>query len=288
MKKYKNPRIEVINIRSGGLGSGKSSSGICDIIRFLRRKYFLFRSRKLKHDYIIFSSIPLGKLSKDGSYRYICVYGHKIKCFDLNLDILLLQKRLPQDEVIIYIDEFSNIASQFDFNNPILRYNVDEFARNFRHYTHGLGLIYLFDQCSENIFLQVRRRANYTYNMISCRKLLFLPIMIYEYRKILLSDEVQNVVEVENSTEETEIKKFIYFSNPFKWYDSFAYSDRYLLIKEITKLTFNNETLKRNDVLKLNINGYLWYACLSADGISKEIFEHQNKNNKNNIIDLYN
>lgn len=285
IKKFKTPRLEYLNLISGGIGGGKSSSAVCRIKSMLRRFYFLFRNRKIKNDYIIFSSVPLGKLSRDKSYRYIKIFNHKIKCYDLTLDVLTLQKRLPQNEVILYIDEFSNIASQFDYNNPIISDNINEFFRNFRHYTNGLGYIFAIDQCSQNIFLQVRRRANYCYSMVSCKKIKFLPIMIYQFRKILISDEVQNEIDLQDCVNESDLKRMIFFCNPFKWYDSFAYSERYNYIDDVCILSFNPISLKRSDVLRLNYNGKLYYGCLKADNITVSDYLYKNKKN-NDIISL--
>ena len=145
-------------------------------------------------------------------------------------------------EIILYIDEFSSIASQFDYNNPIIKDNIDEFFRLFRHYTNGKGYIFTIDQCSQNIFLQCRRRSNYTYNMISCHKLLqIFPIMIYEYRKIPISDEIVSQESIVDFTEESEIKKSAYFVNPFKYYDSYCYSDRYKSIDNIEILNYRKK-----------------------------------------------
>ena len=270
IKFFKTPRIETINMVSGGLGSGKTSSVICRVKRQLFRYYFLFRNRSIKNDYVILSSFPVGKTDKKGK-RYLKVCGRKIYCYDLTLDLLLLQKKLPQNEVILIIDEFSNIASQFDFNNPVVKDNIDEFIRNFRHYTQGKGYIYAIDQCSNNIFLQVRRRGNYVYNMQSCFKIKFLPIIIFTYRKIFISDEVVNQIDVKEGTNETELCRFIFLCNPFKWYDSYAYSDRYQLISKKYEFgyTTNVNSKKRNDVLKLNIRSKTYYETLIADNITE-------------------
>ena len=273
LRKFKNPRIETFNLISGGVGSGKTSSVMCRIKSQLRRYYFIWRNRKIKNDYIIVSNFPIGKLSKDKKYRYIKVLGRKIKCYDLDLNILTLQERLPQDEVIIVIDEFSQIASQFDFNNPIVSRNMNEFFAFFRHYTHGKGYIYGLDQCSENIFLQLRRRASYCYNMMSCKKLLFLPIVIYEYRKLMISDEVQNVIEVKDGVDENELRKFIFFTNPFKLYDSYCYSERYKKVPLIKGLKFNDKDMKRNDLMKLTENKPLYYNCLDYDGLDPDKYQ---------------
>ena len=267
--KYKKQRVEYLNLITGGIGCGKSSVGVCRIVSLLRKIYFL-NFKKMKNDYIVLSSIPLGKLSKNGKYRYLKVFHKKIKCYDLTLDILTLQKRLPQDEVILYIDEFSSIASQFDYNNPIIKDNIDEFFRLFRHYTNGKGYIFTIDQCSQNIFLQCRRRSNYTYNMISCHKLLqIFPIMIYEYRKIPISDEIVSQESIVDFTEESEIKKSAYFVNPFKYYDSYCYSDRYKSVDSIETLNFRSNS-KRSDILYLRDKKKLYYSTLVNDGISKD------------------
>ena len=271
LKKFKSPRIETLNVISGGVGGGKTSSGICRIKRQLFKYYFLFKNRNIKKDYILLGSFPMGKEEKKTGRFYIrtCLFK-KIYCYDLDMDILLMQKKLPQDEVILVCDEFSDIASQFDFNNPKVKDNIDEFISKFRHYTHGKGFIYVIDQSSANIFLQVRRRANYCYNMISSRKLFFLPIMIYEYRKIMISDEVQNKVELKDSVDENEVRKFIFFCNPFKYYDSFCYSDRYQAISTTLQLQNKYHKLKRNDLMKIKDKKKLYYECLKYDGIKKE------------------
>lgn len=273
LRLFKKPRIETFNLVSGAVGGGKTSSVICRVKSQLRKYYFIWRNRSIKNDYIILSNFPIGKLKKDRKgnplYRYMRIWFKKIKCYDLDMDILTMQKRLPQDEVILIIDEFSQIASQFDFNNPIVSRNMNELFAFFRHYTNGKGYIYGIDQCSENIFLQLRRRASYCYNMLSCRKILLLPITIFEYRKIMISDEVQNIIEVKDGTDENELRKFIFFVNPFKWYNTHAYYYRYKKVPITFKLKYNDKDLYRNDLMKLTTNKPLYYNCLSYDGLNE-------------------
>ena len=221
--KYKRPRIDTLNGISGQVGGGKTSSCLCRVISYLRRIYFLGRNkRRYKNDYIILSNFPIGKeekkRGKKTGKRFIRIWFKKIYCYDLTLNVILLQTRLPQDEVILIIDEFSGIVSQLDYNLPIVKDNIKEFARCFRQYTHSKGLLFWVDQCAKEIVNPVRRRTAYCYNMLHCRKLPLLPIVIYEYRKILISDEVENTIDTATNTNEEDIKKFIFFSNPFKWY----------------------------------------------------------------------
>lgn len=269
--KFKHPKIETLNLVSGGLGSGKTSVGlVCRPITILRKFYFLWRNKKIKNDYIILSSFPIGIKENNSNKRYIKIFGKKIYCYDLTLDILTMKTKLPQDEVILLCDEFSSIANQFDFGNPIIKNNIDEFISKFRHYTNDKGYIFIADQCSQNIFLQVRRRANIVYNMIETRKIKFLPIIINKYRRIYISDEVQNMIDVESANNYEDIRKCLYFINPFKYYDSCYLSQRYQIISKIEELKNNNLTLKRNDVMKLTLRKKQYYECLFYDGIKEE------------------
>ena len=130
IKHYKTPRIETWNMISGQVGGGKSSSCVCRIVSQLRRYYFLFRNRKIKNDYIVLSNFPLGKIEKirgkETGKKYLRIWFKKIYCYDLDINILLMQEKLPQDEVIIIIDEFSDVASQFEYNNPLVKDNIKE------------------------------------------------------------------------------------------------------------------------------------------------------------------
>lgn len=285
IKKYKSPRIDYINGVSGQVGGGKTSSVVCRVISHLRRIYFIKKSKKIKNDYIVLSSFPIGKEEKKSGKRYLRIWFKKIYCYDLSIDILTLQERLPQNEVIIIVDEFSNIASSLDYNNNIVKDNIKEFARNFRHYTCGLGYFWWIDQASNEIFNPVRRRTAYCYNMVSCKKVFLLPILTYEYRKILISDEVENVIDVEKGTDETDLKKFIFFVNPFKYYDSVCYSERYKAIKKVHTLTYS-KSLKRNDTLKLPKQKALYYETLQYDNIDRDTYykESLTKKDYDNII----
>lgn len=271
IKHYKTPRIETWNMISGHVGGGKSSSCVCRIVRQLRKYYFLFRNRKIKNDYIILSNFPMGKLERKTGKRYIKIWFKKIYCYDLNINILLLKEKLPQDEVILVIDEFSDVASQFDYNNPLVKDNIKEFVSKFRHYTHGKGYGYIIDQCSQEIFLQARRRIAYCYNMVNCIKIKFLPIIIFEYRKIMISDEVDNVLSVDKGTNEEDLQKFIFFVNPFKLYDSYYLSDRYNAVSKIVDLK-TSQSLKRNDTFKLPKVKTMYYETLIYDDIDEETY----------------
>lgn len=278
--KFKRPRLDTWNMISGQVGGGKTSSCVCRVISQLKRYYFLWRNKKIKNDYIILSNFPLGKLEKKTGKRYLRIWFKKIYCYDLDVNIIMLQERLPQDEVIIVIDEFNDVASQYMFKDPKVMDNLKEFVSKFRHYTHGLGYGYVIDQCSKEIVAEVRRRIAYCYNMVNSLKIKLLPLIIFEYRKIAISDEVDNVLEVDKGTEEVDLKKMIFFVNPFKYYDSYYLSDRYLAVSKIAKLTQNSKTLKRNDTFKLPKVPYLYYETLKYDNITEEQYIESLKKKK--------
>ena len=277
IKYFKNIRLDYLMLFSGGIGTGKTSLSVAQTFYILRKIYLIWVKNlfsKDRKDYIVLSSFPIGKWDKKKNKRYIRIFFKKIWCYDLDLDILTLQKRVPQYEIIYIVDEFSNLASQFDYNSPIVKDNLDEFFRNFRHYHKGKAYFIAIDQCSQNIFLQVRRRASYCYNLIHFFKVPLLPICIWQYRKILISDEVQNTIETEKATQETEILKFVRFVNPFKWYDSYCMSERYKKVP-LLDIFKSSKSLKRNDLLKLDKITPKYYNTLEYDDITKEAYLKQ-------------
>lgn len=273
LKKFKNPRIETINLVDGCVGSGKTSSVICRVKRQLFRYYFPFRNFNIKHDYIILSSFPIGKIEKKTGLHYIKIWTKKIYCYDLTTDILILQQRPKQTEIIFVIDEFDSIISQFDYDDPSAN-PIKEYFKYCRHYGKGQSYYYLIVQSVQDVLCQVRRRAGYVYNMQDCKKIPLLPIVIYHYRKIMISDTISNMLDVKSATDESEMCKFIFFCNPFKWYDSFAYSERYKVVKEIEKLKYS-VGLKRNDILTLKKGVPQYYATLKYDSITEEDYYNQ-------------
>lgn len=282
LKYFKKIRLDYIMLFSGGVGCGKTSLSVAQLFYILRKVYLIYATNilnKNRKDYIIMSNFPIGKWDKKREKRFIRIFFKKIWCYDLDIDVLTLQKRIPQNEVIYIVDEFSQIASQFDFNAPVVKDNMDEFFRLFRHYHNGKAYFIAIDQCSENIFLQIRRRASYTYNLIKCFKVPLIPLCIYTYRKILISDEVDNIIESKDATNETELLKFIRFCNPFKWYDSFCHSERYKKIPLLENYRVS-KSLKRNDSMKINKKVPLYYKTLEYDNISKDEYNLQYQKNK--------
>lgn len=152
---------------------------------------------------------------------------------------LLLMEKLGYRSVI-FIDELGAFASQFDYSNPFIKDNFDEFVRLYRHYTLG-GYIVVNDQCSENIVLQIRRRINTVFNLMHFKKHLFGLFFTVKIRNISISEEIKTIEQ-----KDTEDNMTLYFGFfPLKnTYDTYCYSERYSTVKKCEEKCYN--FLKKN------------------------------------------
>ena len=199
---------------TGGLGSGKSFMSVKMAKKLLRknRRKVKRHNRWHKKDRqplpLLYSSIPLRISRKE--YAEV-----------LTVDHLLLRTALVPKSVV-FIDEIGAFASQFEYKNPLILQNFNEFVRLFRHYTKG-GYLVVNDQCSENIVLEVRRRINTVYNLMHFKK--FLCFCWCKCRNISISEEIKTV---EEGNTEDNMRTLIGIIPLFmRSYDTYCYSGRY-------------------------------------------------------------
>ena len=196
---------------TGGLGAGKSFMSVKKAREMLKRKrrevwfYNLFHRKHKKERPMLYSSIPVKVSRKEMAIKLLPEH-------------LLLQRKIIRGSVV-FVDEIGGFCSQFDYrvaNSAVW----DEFVRYFRHYVQG----YLIcnDQCSENLVLQVRRRLNTVYNMMSFRKFLF--VYWVKVRNITVSEEIKTI---EEQNTEDNMRTLIGILPLFRTYDSHCYSVRY-------------------------------------------------------------
>ena len=205
---------DTIQCFTGGLGSGKSLKSVQQAKKLLaknRRKvrWHNFRHPKDKWEVpLLYSSIPL-RISRR-EYAEVLTAGH----------LLLYDRIVPRS--VVFIDEIGAFANQFDFKNPLVLHNFNEFVRLYRHYTRG-GYIVCNDQCSENIVLEIRRRINVVYNLLHFKK--FLCFYWVKCRNISISEEIKTV---EEGNAEDNMRTLVGIINPFfKSYDTHCYAGRY-------------------------------------------------------------
>jgi len=215
-------RFDTIIAFTGGLGSGKSFLSVQYSIICLRKnrlKVFLknlFRSKKRK--------LPKPQLYSNIPVKWRSFFKTEWS-LQLTPEHLLLRKKIiPRS--IVYIDEVGSFCSQFDFANPNIKDNFDEFMRLFRHYTLG-GYLIVNDQCSENIVLQIRRRINTVFNLMQFRTwgIPFRPIVYsVKVRNVSISEEIKTVEE-KNTEDNMSLK--IGLMPLFRRYDTYCYSGKY-------------------------------------------------------------
>lgn len=233
------PHQETIKAYTGGLGSGKSLFSVKEARKLFfknRRKvkwYNRFHPRKKRPMPLLYSSIPMRISRKE--YAEVLTHRH----------LLLWEKIVPRS--VVFIDEIGAFASQFDFNNPLIKKNFDEFIRFFRHYTRG-GYMVVNDQCSENIVLQIRRRLNHVYNLMNFDKFLF--ICWTKCRNMSVSEEIKTV---EEANTEDNMRTLIGFLPLFmRYYDTHCYAGRYVSVPDSEKQKW--QKLQTNALLTLPQN----------------------------------
>lgn len=223
---------------TGGLGSGKSFLSVEMAIRLLKRNrrrvkwYNFFHKKSPRRMPMLYSSIPVRISKKEWSLEL--TEGH-----------LLLADKIVERSVV-FIDEIGSYASQFEYKNPNIMDNFDEFIRLFRHYTKG-GYLVVNDQCSENIVLTVRRRMNTVFNLMHFKKYfgLFYSVKI---RNINISEEIKTIEE--ESAEDGMSVHFGVLPVFSKRYDTYCYSNRYKGVPMIKPRKYSS--FKKNTLLKVS------------------------------------
>lgn len=205
-------KYDTIIAYTGGLGSGKSFSGVKMSLKLLRKQKLKVKIHNFLHkkdkweEPILLSNIPI-LINKKSGFSTMLTNEH-----------LTLQERIP-NRSIVFIDEVGAYASQWDYN---VSNNFEEFIRLFRHYTLG-GYLIVTEQCTENIVNSVRRRLNQVYNLMHFKKW-FGIIYSVKIRNLNVSEEIKTI---EENNSEDNMKTRIGFLPLKKHYDTYCYSVRY-------------------------------------------------------------
>lgn len=212
-------KYDTVTAFTGGLGSGKSLFSVKVAIKLLRKNrrkvkwHNRFHPRDKWPQPLLYSSIPLRIDRKE--YAEVLTEKH----------LLLYERIVPRS--VVFIDEIGAFASQFEYKNPLILKNFNEFVRLFRHYTKG-GYMVVNDQCSENIVLEVRRRINVVFNLMHFQK--FLCFCWCKCRNISISEEIKTVEE--GNTEDNMRTLFGVLPLFMRNYDTHCYSDRYSAVPD--------------------------------------------------------
>lgn len=197
----------------GSLGMGKTrlassiavkrflfTTKLCGVLRYLPFAYKFF-DKQYYPNAKLYSTIPL-------------MFKNKIISVPLTRDIILMKTKIEEGSVV-FIDEIGQVASQWQYDNPLVMRNIQCFIRFFRHFVDGF--IVCTDQSETNIVKQIRCRLNKVYHI---DKQLKLPFS----NRYVFSEMVYN--ENNSNTMVESIVVWYRFDKRIK-YDSRCYSNAY-------------------------------------------------------------
>jgi hypothetical protein len=264
---------------TGALGSGKSYIGVHQALKHYSavRRLIFFRLLRVKKKPVLLSNIPIYM------GRKFVFFGKQIWSQQLTYAHLVGIDHIPEHSTL-FIDEFGQFASQYDFDNPFVMQYLQKFLRLFRHWTDG-KLIFT-DQSSSNIVKALRTRMNQIYHLSDFHRFLFAFYKVNVQELQYLEDGVQT------TTSQTEIQelpfffgylpfKYLKFLNPFKpRYDSRCYSITY---QPLYHQSFNPWSAYKTDYfIDLPNNSQMrkqfkYNGFISLDDMLKYLHEWENK-----------
>jgi hypothetical protein len=208
---------------TGSLGSGKTYLGVREALKHYKhtRMLITFGIIKTKVKPQFLSNIPI-RIGKN-KWTEILTYEH-----------LTGITAIPEYSTL-FIDEFGQFASQYDFDNPFVMQYLQKFLRLFRHWTDG-KLIFT-DQSSSNIVKALRTRMNQVYHLSDFRRTLIFFFRVNVQELHFVEDGIQSIT---TQTEMSDLPfffgylpfKYLTFLNPTKKkYDSRCYSITYKPIR---------------------------------------------------------
>lgn len=240
---------------TGGLGSGKTKSSVSAAIKSIkaavsawRRAYFwalvkwrlfgVFKNEpkpERGEKPILFSNIPV---------RWGWPWARSYS-YQLTREMFLFKERIPCGSVVL-VDELPQFANQFEWANPLVQNEVNEFFTFFRHYVGGVFIANA--QSLDEVESHIRRKLNCYYYCFD-----FSPILWLFYRMRVLKCRVGDVSVSLDSDFLDDNAKWVYGTFLFKHYESRCYRHRYDSVLWTGKCKPFNK-LYTNRVLKLDPN----------------------------------
>jgi len=260
--------LDTVICLTGGLGTGKTLIAVNQAIREYRKRLLmwklgLYNKRKglkiIKRAEMpkLYSNIPI--LLKRPIYISKKLIPHREYFSEvLTYEHILLLNKIPEYSVIL-IDEVGQVADQYQYDNPFIMQNLQQFIRYFRHFVDGK--LILTDQSSSNIVVAIRRRINKIYNLHDFKRNWFFFYKV-KVQELFITEDIMSTAE-QNINKEYE---FFYGLLSLKW----------LKFLDITRLW----TYKKYDS-----------RCYSVmyDGVKRQLNEMQHRDYKTDyIIDIPN
>ncbi|MEG2688466.1 MAG: zonular occludens toxin domain-containing protein, partial [Clostridia bacterium] len=202
---------------TGTLGSGKTYLAVKHAIRAYNKQRFHHKIYKA------LAFLPFrNKLLKDWKYE-ASFYSNIPVQIDketistpLKKEDLLERSRLPQ-KCVVLIDEIGQLASQWEFDNPLVMEQLGTFIRFFRHWLDGK--MFVTDQVADNIVKQIRSRLGMIYNLHDFHRYGgIMPFFKVTAIPLILIEDATNAVESFNGEdyEDTFFFGFLSYSKSGK------------------------------------------------------------------------
>lgn len=232
--------LNAVNLITGAVKSGKSALS-------LDLAYKTYRLHLLRFYIHYFLTLPFSLFGLSLDYEKPLFYSNipvKFRYVELERALLLREKRFNYKSVV-FIDEMSLIADNFDFKDDNVNKKLKKFFKLFGHETRGGKLFVNTQNLEDNHFIVKRCMNQYLYIHHKIR----LPfISILKVRELSNEPNMSNV----NLTDiESELKTYILFNRIFKKYDCYCYS---ILTDNLEAITHSKiaKTLKSLNILSFN------------------------------------
>lgn len=199
---------------TGSLGTGKTFLGVRYALKMYRKGKRRYAVKKVLGKVPVLNNLICPyPLVKPHLYSNIPIRINKKEwAFQLKREHILLEERLPEG-VIVFVDEIGQFASQYDYDNPLVMCNLQEFIRFFRHYVDGRFI--LTDQSSSNIVVPIRRRISEIYALNNFRR-----VFLFFYKvNVEIVKVTEEIVTIQNENQ-ARVRPVNYFFGylPFRYH----------------------------------------------------------------------
>lgn len=220
---------------TGQMGSGKTYHAVKHAIKTYKRRKMMKVLRILKIDdpVVLYSNMPI--LIKKERKLFGKIIIKEQWATVLTREHLLLQSRMTEHCVIV-LDEISNFASQWDYDNPNCQVIFADWLRYCRHYFDPR--IFITAQASGEILIDARRKLSSCYNLDNMRRFLIFFYKV-DVTEVQFTEEITTIT---TPHEDIDQKPYFFGTLPFKYltffnkiffpfgyshYDSRCYSENY-------------------------------------------------------------
>jgi hypothetical protein len=232
---------------TGGLGSGKTLFGVQYALGRLAKRRRSFKIKQFFRKHFNHAKYLLYKDSEPLLYSNIPIRSKYY--VSLTHEHITLERKINEHSVVFF-DELGQVASQHDWGKPLVKGNLNEYIRFFRHYIDGSLIV--TDQSADEIVVGIRRRINVIYNLNDFVKLIPIPGFTLARTTITPVTIIENLQTVEKTDVGEIDKHFIYaFLIGKPKYASRTYKNRYNNVTLVPESPSIPNSLYTNDFIEI-------------------------------------